>query len=84
MLSCGTGLLFTTISSPLSQDVLDVQYLSQLTDNIRDHEAFVPVIQYKKGDTLCCIQINSVIIIIDMTCTKLFFAQTNVHDVISN
>lgn len=30
------------------KDVLDVQYLSQLTDNIRDHEAFVPVIQYKK------------------------------------
>ena len=59
MLSCGTGLPFTIISSPLSQDVLDVQYLSQLTDNIRDHEAFVPVIQYKKGDTLCCIQINS-------------------------
>ena len=36
----------------LPQDALDVRYLNQLTDNKNDHEAFVPVFQYKKGAIL--------------------------------
>lgn len=39
------------------QDALDVRYLNQLTDTAidHDHEAFVPVIQYKKGTILSLI-----------------------------
>lgn len=37
------------------QDALDVRYLNQLTDTASDHQAFVPVIQYKKGTILSLI-----------------------------
>lgn len=46
------------------KDVLDVRYLYQLTDNNKDQEAFVPVIQYRKeakSKTICNLALDVVL-----------------------
>ena len=41
----------------IQQDVLDVRYLNQITENDIDQTAFVPIIQCKKGAILLCLNI---------------------------
>lgn len=60
------------------QDALDVRYLNQLTDTASDHQAFVPVIQYKKGTILSLILYMSEMLGNPLVGGELYLSQTAV------